>query len=179
MKITVDLNVLLDVAQNRLPHYHASEEVLHRARAGEYIAVLPGHAITTLHYIIEKWSGADLANQTIDGLLADFVIHPSDKTNFLRARQLPLGDFEDALVASVLEPLLPRTAVVSECLLIDSEEQAWLRAVEEGVQRLSYVGRVNLENLRCLAKSRGIARWKHLSRSRRLLDCGARLPGER
>jgi len=24
MKITVDLNVLLDVAQNRLPHYHAS-----------------------------------------------------------------------------------------------------------------------------------------------------------
>ncbi len=48
MKITVDLNVLLDVAQNRLPHYHASEEVLHRARTGEYEAVLPGHAITTL-----------------------------------------------------------------------------------------------------------------------------------
>ncbi len=103
MKITVDLNVLLDVAQNRLPHYHASEEVLHRARSGEYLAVLPGHAITALHYIIEKWSGTDLANQTIDGLLADFVIHPSDKTNFQRARQLPLGDFEDALVASVAE----------------------------------------------------------------------------
>ena len=34
MKITVDLNVLLDVAQSRLPHYHASEEVLHRARSG-------------------------------------------------------------------------------------------------------------------------------------------------
>ena len=103
MKITVDLNVLLDVAQSRLPHYHASEEVLRRARSGEYEAVLPGHAITTLHYIIEKWSGTNLANQTIDGLLADFVIHPSDKTNFQRARQLPLKDFEDALVASVAE----------------------------------------------------------------------------
>ena len=103
MKITVDLNVLLDVAQNRLPHYQASEEVLHRARAGEYAAVLPGHAITTLHYIIEKWSGANLANQTIDGLLADFVIHHSDKTNFQRARQLQLKDFEDALAASVAE----------------------------------------------------------------------------
>jgi hypothetical protein len=66
MKITVDLDVLLDVAQNRLPHYHASEEVLHRARAGEYEAVLPGHAVTTLHYIIEKWSSTQLANQTID-----------------------------------------------------------------------------------------------------------------
>ena len=54
MKITVDLNVLLDVAQNRLPHYQASEEELHRARAGEYLTVLPGHAITTLHYITEK-----------------------------------------------------------------------------------------------------------------------------
>jgi hypothetical protein len=36
-------------------------------------------------------------------LLADFIIHPSDKTNFQRARHLPLKDFEDALVASVAE----------------------------------------------------------------------------
>jgi hypothetical protein len=86
-----------------LPHYHASEEVLHRARAGEYEAVLPGHAITTLHYILEKWSSAQLANQTIDGLPADFIIHSSDKTNFQRARQLPLKDFEDAVVACVAE----------------------------------------------------------------------------
>lgn len=103
MKITVDLNVLLDVAQNRVPHYHASEEVLHRARSGEYEAVLPGHAITTLHYILEKWSSTQLANQTIDGLLADFFIHSSDKTNFQRARQLQLKDFEDAVVATVAE----------------------------------------------------------------------------
>jgi hypothetical protein len=56
-----------------------------------------------LHYIIEKWSGASLANQTIDGLLAGFEIHSTDKTNFKRARQLPLKDFEDAVVASVAE----------------------------------------------------------------------------
>ena len=54
MKITVDLNVLLDVAQNRLPHYQASEGVLHRARIGEYAAILPAHALTTLHYLIEN-----------------------------------------------------------------------------------------------------------------------------
>lgn len=103
MKITVDLNVLLDVAQNRLPHYQASEEVLHRARVGEYNAVLPAHALTTLHYIIEKHSDTTVANQTIDGLLRDFEIHSADKTNFQRARQLPLKDFEDAVVAAVAE----------------------------------------------------------------------------
>ena len=103
MKITVDLNVLLDVAQNRLPHYQASEEVLHRARLGEYAAVLPGHALTTLHYILEKYAGTDMANQTVDGFLADFAVHPVDKPNFQRARQLPLKDFEDAVVAAVAE----------------------------------------------------------------------------
>ena len=103
MKITVDLNVLLDVAQNRRPHYVASEEVLHRARLGEYTAVLPGHALTTLHYLIEKHSGTTAANETIDGLLADFTVHPVDKANFLRARQLPLKDYEDAVVAVVAE----------------------------------------------------------------------------
>lgn len=103
MKITVDLNVLLDVAQNRLPHYHDSEEVLNRARLGEYTAVLPAHAITTLHYIIEKHATTVLANDTVDGLLADFVVQPVDKTNFQRARQLPLKDFEDAVVAAVAE----------------------------------------------------------------------------
>ena len=103
MKITVDLNVLLDVAQNRLPHYHASEEVLHRARLGEFTAVLPGHALTTLHYIIEKYASTDVANQTVDGLLADFAVHPVDKANFQRARQLPMKDFEDAVVAVVAE----------------------------------------------------------------------------
>ena len=103
MNVTVDLNVLLDVAQNRLPHYHASEEVVHRVRRGEFAAVLPGHALTTLHYILEKYSGTALANQTLDGLLADFAIHPVDKANFQRARQLPLSDFEDAVVAVTAE----------------------------------------------------------------------------
>jgi predicted nucleic acid-binding protein len=103
VKITVDLNVLLDVAQNRLPHYQASEEVLNRARLGEYAAVLPGHALTTLHYIIEKHAATDLANETVDGLLADFAVHAVDKANFQRARQLPLQDFEDAVVAAVAE----------------------------------------------------------------------------
>ena len=103
MKVTVDLNVLLDVAQNRLPRYHASEEVVHRVRRGEFAAVLPGHALTTLHYILEKYSGTALANQTLNGLLADFAIHPVDKANFQRARQLPLSDFEDAVVVVTAE----------------------------------------------------------------------------
>ena len=40
MKIAVDLNVILDVAQNRQPHYSASEEVLRRARLASVLGVI-------------------------------------------------------------------------------------------------------------------------------------------
>jgi hypothetical protein len=41
-------------------------------------------------------------------------------------------------------------------ILIDSRERAWLQVEVEGMQRLSYLGRVNLDSLCGLAKSRGI-----------------------
>lgn len=103
MRITVDLNVLLDVAQNRVPHYQASEEVLGRARRGEFEALIPGHAVTTLFYIIAKFADVPTANQTVDGLLSDFAVLGPDKPILLRARSLPIADFEDGVVASVAE----------------------------------------------------------------------------
>jgi hypothetical protein len=35
MEVLLDLNVLLDVVQNRVPHYHESAQVLSLARVGE------------------------------------------------------------------------------------------------------------------------------------------------
>lgn len=103
MRIAVDLNALLDVAQNRVPHYQASEEVLARARRGEYEAVISGHAVTTLFYVIAKFADVPTANQTVDRLLADFTVWGPDKPVLVRARSLPLTDFEDGVVASVAE----------------------------------------------------------------------------
>ena len=103
MKITVDLNVMLDVVQNRAPHYQDSAEVLSRARAGEISAVLPSHAVTTLYYVLAKAAGTTKADQTVDWLLTHFEIAVADKAIFRRARQLSLGDFEDAVVASLAE----------------------------------------------------------------------------
>jgi hypothetical protein len=45
---------------------------------------------------------------------------------------------------------------VSDYILIDCGERAWLQVEVGGRQRLSFLGRVNLESLRCLAKSRGV-----------------------
>jgi hypothetical protein len=39
----------------------------------------------------------------VDGLLADFAIAAPDKAILLRARALPISDFEDSVVAAVPE----------------------------------------------------------------------------
>lgn len=99
----VDLNILLDVAQNRAPFYQDSEEVLARAREGEYEAFLPGHALTTFFYVMAKFADAPTAKTAVDGLLADFGVVGPDKTVLPRARSLPMTDFEDGVVAASAE----------------------------------------------------------------------------
>jgi predicted nucleic acid-binding protein len=103
MKVTLDLNVVLDVVQHRQPHYQDSAEVLSRARSGELAAVLPAHAITTLYYVIAKAATATKADETVDWLLTHFEVGAVDKAIVLRARQLSFADFEDAVVAGVAE----------------------------------------------------------------------------
>ncbi len=103
MKVLLDLNVLLDVVQNRVPHYRDSAGVVSRARTGEIQALIPAHAVTTLHYVLAKAAGQSKADQTVDWLLAHFEIAAVGKDVFRRARELGLPDFEDAVVASLAE----------------------------------------------------------------------------
>lgn len=103
MKVLLDLNVVLDVIQNRVSHYQDSAEVISRGRAGEIQAMLPSHAVTTLYYVLEKGTGKAKADQAVDWLLAWFQIAAADKETFLRARELALADFEDGVVASLAE----------------------------------------------------------------------------
>ena len=48
MIIAVDINVLLDVFQNRQPHYAASAGVMNLVMQGTLKGVCPSHALTTL-----------------------------------------------------------------------------------------------------------------------------------
>jgi len=101
MKVLLDLNVLLDVIQNRQPHYADSARVLSAARSGEFEALIPFHAVTTIFYLIERAQDTATASQTVDWLLQHFEVPAVDKTTLLHARKLKLKDFEDAVVASV------------------------------------------------------------------------------
>jgi predicted nucleic acid-binding protein len=103
MRVMLDLNVVLDVVQRREPFYAASAKVLSQVVEGQNIACLPGHALTTLHYIVAKYAGREQADILVDWVLAHLEIVSQDRAQFARARSLRFDDFEDAALASAAE----------------------------------------------------------------------------
>src|SRR5579863_7273801 len=100
MRVMLDLNVVLDVVQRREPFYTASATVLSQAVEGEHVACLPGHALTTLHYIVAKHASRKQAGILVDWVLAHIEVVAQDRAQFARARSLAFEDFEDAALAS-------------------------------------------------------------------------------
>lgn len=73
MKLLLDLNVLLDVIQRREPFYQASASVLSKVVGGEDSGAIPSHALTTLYYVVQRFSGKEEADGFV---VADFEGSP-------------------------------------------------------------------------------------------------------
>ena len=99
----LDLNVMLDVFQERHPYHHASASVISKVLNKEITGLLPSHAITTIQYITSKYSGKQKADEMTDWMLTHFDIAAADKASFIRARKMGISDFEDGVVASLSE----------------------------------------------------------------------------
>ncbi|MGH8502382.1 MAG: PIN domain-containing protein [Gammaproteobacteria bacterium] len=98
-----DLNVFLDVLQERKPHYSSSAAALSKALTGDIIGVFPAHGVTTLYYLVARHMNKTRADGLVDWLIDRFDIAPVDRTTLVRARSLKLRDFEDAVVAAAAE----------------------------------------------------------------------------
>lgn len=103
MKVVLDLNIILDVVQKRAPFYFTSATVLSKILENEHAGYLPGHAVTTLYYLVQRYADKARADEIIDWLLVHFEIIPQDKVHFVRARTLAMPDFEDAAFVTAAE----------------------------------------------------------------------------
>lgn len=103
MKIMLDLNVLLDFFQKRQPFYKHASIVLSEVLKHNLEGVVPTHGLTTIYYIVAKHNSKSRANEVTDWLLAHLDVAIADKEKFIRARNLPIEDYEDAVVASLAE----------------------------------------------------------------------------
>lgn len=103
MKVTLDINVALDVFQRREPHYAASAQVMGLVVTGTLRGVFPAHALTTLYYLVRKHAARPEAETAMDQVLKHFEIGNLDAAGWQAARSLAIADFEDAVVAIVAE----------------------------------------------------------------------------
>lgn len=97
MQVLVDLNVIIDVMQNRQPFYEDSASVVDAVARGEVVGWLAAHSVTTLFYVISRIRNRETAVQAIAGLLESFTVAKVDDTVIREALGLGWKDFEDAV----------------------------------------------------------------------------------
>jgi len=101
----LDLNVLLDVLQKREPHYRVSAAVLEQVIHGDESGALSAHAVTTVHYLVDRYADRAAADRALSWLLHHLTVGTVGRNELERARSLGWVDFEDAVVAAVAERL--------------------------------------------------------------------------
>lgn len=98
--VLVDLNVILDVLENREPWVRDAAKTCAVCGSGRVVGYVPAHALTTIYYIVRKRGGKALADKAIDWVLSLFKVAPSDAMVFKKARESAIDDYEDAVVAA-------------------------------------------------------------------------------
>ena len=96
-KVMIDLNVILDVLQKRVPYYEASAALLAAAETGRIQGFIAAHSVTTLFYLIQKGRSSSDARATITNLLQFLKIGVIDQTTIEQSLNLDYRDFEDAV----------------------------------------------------------------------------------
>lgn len=97
LNVLFDLNIILDVLQNRVGFYEFSADLLARAETGGIQGWLAAHSVTTLFYLIAKDKSPEQARVTITSLLQFLKIAPIDQDTIEQALNLPYRDYEDAV----------------------------------------------------------------------------------
>ena len=97
IKVLFDLNIIVDVLQEREPFYEVSAQLLAHAETGKIQGFLAPHSLTTLFYLIQKDQSAAHAKVMITNLLQILKIAIVDQSTVEQALNLPYNDFEDAV----------------------------------------------------------------------------------
>jgi predicted nucleic acid-binding protein len=97
MRVLVDLNVIIDVMQNRQPFYEDSAGVLDAVARQEVMGWLAAHSVTTLFYVVSRIRNRETAVQAVTSMLESFTVAKVDDTVIREALALGWKDFEDAV----------------------------------------------------------------------------------
>ena len=103
MNIMIDTNIVLDDILNRTPNAECVRKIISLVESGELNAYITANSVTDVFYIVSKHKGDDIARKVIRNLLVTFGIVSVDGQDCLQALELPMSDFEDALIVVCAE----------------------------------------------------------------------------
>jgi predicted nucleic acid-binding protein len=95
--VLVDLNVVMDVLQERRPHYEESARVLDVVVRQEAAGYLAAHSLTTLFYVLSRLRDRKTAVAALTTLLESFTVANVDDSVIRQALSWGWADFEDAV----------------------------------------------------------------------------------
>jgi predicted nucleic acid-binding protein len=99
-RLLFDTNVVLDVLLDRQPYVEASAAAWAAVETGISEGMLAAHAVTTIHYLVQKEMGNVKARRIVSAILRVFEVATVDRAVVHEALQLPFSDFEDAVTAA-------------------------------------------------------------------------------
>ena len=100
MKVLIDTNVILDFFLARAPLYEAAKDIFKLISQDEISAFATASSITDIYYIAAKRLGDHAAREILRNLFSLLVIITVDGDDCAQALDLPVRDFEDALVTT-------------------------------------------------------------------------------
>jgi predicted nucleic acid-binding protein len=103
-RVVYDTNILVDVILNRAPHVKASAAAIDLVGQGKVEGYVPGHAVTTIAYLVQRDRSAAEARKALSEMLTKLRVAPITDASVRTALTMDLADFEDAVcVASAQE----------------------------------------------------------------------------
>lgn len=103
MRVFIDTNILLDVVEQRTPHYADSLALLERTGSKGDQVFMAWHTLANVFYIYGKKAGAATARKALQELLQVVTVATVGHAQAVHAFTLGFNDLEDALQAVAAE----------------------------------------------------------------------------
>ncbi|MFH1798681.1 MAG: PIN domain-containing protein [Candidatus Omnitrophota bacterium] len=102
-RLFIDINVILDVALARLPHFSASQKMLSYVEKGKASGHISALSCAIVYYLVQKETNHKKAVAYIRDILRLFTVVEVNKRVLIRAFEIELADFEDSIQIACAE----------------------------------------------------------------------------
>jgi len=99
MKIAFDTNIVLDVLARREPFFERSQAVVRLVSEGRAQGAVTANAMTDMYYILRKHLDKEPLKAALRGVMELLEVMEVTGDDCLAALDLPMDDYEDALLA--------------------------------------------------------------------------------